>query len=151
LKIGLNFIGEYNLASPDHEVTTNIFIAPVYSTHETYRFVGVLQGRFYDEHGGRTKAWQEAREKMERAAAKKKEESSTLSCNSKWTQNEGSTIWCEDSMTPQPPSSPLVPRKDDGGRCVCIELEIARQDQNNKYSIYGDCAESAQECKFKTE
>ena len=68
-------------------------------------------------------------------------------CNSKWTQSDGSTIWCENSMS-SGASSSLVPRIVDapgGQRCVCVEVNIAITD-TAKYRAYPDCAQASQTC-----
>ena len=124
-------------------------------THETYKFVGVLQGRYYNKFGKRTRQWLKAKEKFDSAAALialREEEAKLMpGCNTKWAQDEDTTMWCEDSMVKQNPTSPLVPRKletEGAMKCVCVEWSTARNEPD-KYKTYPGCEGSAQTCFFK--
>ena len=79
------------------------------------------------------------------AAAKEEQVKANPPCNAKWTQDEGTKLWCEDSMVKQPLASPLVPRKVDDGtgntRCLCVEWTKAKGDPE-KYQAYGDCRDA---------
>jgi hypothetical protein len=65
-----------------------------YVKHDKYRHVGVLVGRYYDGAGKRRPAafpWDE----IARHATLQNERKQRMpQCNSKWTQAEGSTVWC---------------------------------------------------------
>jgi predicted heme/steroid binding protein len=126
-----------------------------YRSHETYKFVGVLHGRYYNEQGHRTDAWKQARARMNEANKEQSKGEEYLkqfpACNSRWTQQEGSTIWCEDSMKQQRPSSSLVPRTVDlrtGMRCVCVELDQATA-KPTEFKPYNNCEPTSQTCRIK--
>jgi hypothetical protein len=137
-----------------------------YAKHESYKPVGVVVGRYYDEEGRRRpEAFAPidaaiARDAAKRAAVKALEEQFPT-CNSKWTQGEGSEIWCTDDMggdayTEKPPRLPeqrLVPRKMQGPageRCACVSLDQATEDPHG-YVPYPKCNLKAQRCKWSEE
>ncbi|KAI3728621.1 hypothetical protein L6452_17260 [Arctium lappa] len=66
----------------------------------TYVFVGKLVGRYYDGEGNPTKYLKGVEAKAARGAQlmekQKKEEAKIPGCNSKWSQDEGSEVWCDD-------------------------------------------------------
>lgn len=61
-----------------------------------YRFVGKLVGRYYDAEGISTKYLKGVEAKAARGAQllekQKKEETKVVSCNSRWSQEEGSEV-----------------------------------------------------------
>ncbi|KAK0584065.1 hypothetical protein LWI29_007060 [Acer saccharum] len=66
----------------------------------SYKFVGKLVGRYYDNQGNPTKYLKGAEAKAARGAQlmekQKTEEAKQPSCNSKWSQEEGGEVWCDD-------------------------------------------------------
>lgn len=66
----------------------------------TYTFVGKLVGRYYNSEGNPTKYLKGVEAKAARGAQlmekQKKEEAKVPSCNSKWSQDEGSEVWCDE-------------------------------------------------------
>ncbi|XP_058189046.1 membrane-associated progesterone-binding protein 4 [Rhododendron vialii] len=65
----------------------------------TYIFVGKLVGRYYDSEGNPTKYLKGAEAKAARGAQlmekQKNEEAKLPTCNSRWSQEEGSEVWCD--------------------------------------------------------
>ncbi|PWA34363.1 membrane-associated progesterone binding protein 4 [Artemisia annua] len=65
----------------------------------TYIFVGKLIGRYYNSEGNPTKYLKGVEAKAARGAQlmekQKQEEAKVPGCNSKWSQNEGSEVWCD--------------------------------------------------------
>lgn len=63
-----------------------------------YKFVGKLVGRFYDENGNPTAALKEAEGFMIEAQKEKdlkaENDKKLPPCNSEWTQEKGSRVWC---------------------------------------------------------
>lgn len=61
-----------------------------------YRFVGKLVGRYYDAEGNPTKYLKGVEVKAARGAQllekQKEEEAKVVSCNSRWSQEEGSEV-----------------------------------------------------------
>jgi hypothetical protein len=138
-----------------------------YAKHETYTRVGVVVGRYYDEEGRRRPGAFAAidaaiaRDVAKKATLKALEEQFP-SCNSKWTQGEGSEIWCTDDMggdayaeppPPRPYEERLVPRKMQGPageRCGCVSLDLATADSQT-YVPYPKCNPNSQRCKWSEE
>ncbi|PWA66354.1 membrane-associated progesterone binding protein 4 [Artemisia annua] len=65
----------------------------------TYIYVGKLIGRYYNSEGNPTKYLKGVEAKAARGAQlmekQKQEEAKVPGCNSKWSQNEGSEVWCD--------------------------------------------------------
>lgn len=63
-----------------------------------YTYVGRLIGRYYDQDGKPTEALKEAKEKMKEGQRLRKlqqdENKRYPGCNSRWSADEGSTVWC---------------------------------------------------------
>ena len=63
-----------------------------------YTYVGRLVGRYYDSHGEPTPALLQARQKIKEGQRLRKlqegENKRFPGCNSRWSQDEGSTVWC---------------------------------------------------------
>ena len=122
------------------------------STHETYRFVGVLEGRYYDKQGRRTQAWLDALAKAriadEQKRMQKELEKKFPNCNSKWEQGVGTTIWCTNDLI-KPAGHNLVPRmsrsEELGSRCACMEYEVVKDDKT-RYREYDGCSSESQTC-----
>ena len=65
-----------------------------------YTFVGKVIGNFYDKDGKETVALKDFHEKLKnglKAREKDKEEKTIFpECNSKWSKEEGTQVWCTD-------------------------------------------------------
>lgn len=63
-----------------------------------YTYIGKVIGRYYDENGSPTPALKKAKKLIKEGKLlrdKQKEDDKKLPpCNSKWSQNEGSEVWC---------------------------------------------------------
>ena len=63
-----------------------------------YTYVGRMIGRYYDNEGNPTEALKAAREKIKEGKKLKKDQEAFSKkfpgCNSKWSQDEGATVWC---------------------------------------------------------
>ena len=119
-----------------------------YHDHAKYTYRGKLHGRFYDENGRGTPALEAAQVKLAKGdadrnaaeAAKKK----YPSCNMKWTQEHGGSLWCEDATK--------VPRKMRQGetqRCACFSLQEAAAavaDPALDLELYDGCDAQATKC-----
>jgi len=127
-----------------------------YRTHATYKFVGVVKGRYYNQHGKRTRQWREIKAKFDSAAeqiTKNEQEAKKYpACNTKWTQDQGTVLWCEDSMSNGAYlGSPLVPRKLETAemiRCVCVEYDLVKANEA-QFKVYANCEGKQQVCEFK--
>ena len=75
-----------------------------------------------------------------------KERKKYTNCNSRWSQNEGASVWCEDKMIPEAKYS-VVPRQINdiaGARCVCVEN--GDFDPKIKLRQFKDCDAGASKC-----
>jgi len=126
-----------------------------YETSTEYKFVGVVQGKFYDKFGNPTPylkhytdlAKQGLQERQEKEKAKLQEPP----CNSKWTQDTGAEVWCTKKSGGISRSWVGVPRKRFSQRkgksteCVCVRTaELAKQDPT--LQIYEGCDPEATRC-----
>ena len=138
-----------------------------YVSHETYTQVGRVVGRHYDETGRPLGnfPWEELRRKEEREADVKNR---LPQCNSRWTKDSGSTVWCslksggvERSWVGVPrlyrealdPAMASTGGKDyepsasqSNGRCACAPpAEVARKPPYLRE--YPGCGADSKECK----
>jgi hypothetical protein len=124
--------------------------------HEKYKFIGVLQGRYYNREGRRTRQWVQAKTKIDNAekeiAEREAENKKLPPCNSRWSSEQGTTLWCEDSMiSGVVVESPLVPRQMDRNgqvECVCVEWNKAKASPE-LFSTYNGCVGGDQHCQYK--
>ncbi|WIA40808.1 hypothetical protein OEZ86_004486 [Tetradesmus obliquus] len=118
--------------------------------HKTYTYQGKLIGRFYDAAGAATAALDSlharAKEGEALKAAREAEEANWPSCNSKWTADEGGSVWCDDGMYPRKLFMEMK-----GGRavwrCACFK-ELGWSDVRK---VYVDCYPDAHSCKTNPE
>ncbi|KAL0439601.1 UNVERIFIED_CONTAM: Membrane-associated progesterone-binding protein 4, partial [Sesamum latifolium] len=102
----------------------------------TYIFVGKLVGRYYDNEGNPTKYLKGVEAKAARGAQllekQKKEEAKLASCNSKWSQEEGSEVWCDNGyprLVQRPLEIALTGKM--SKRCACFqEDQLGQAGQN---------------------
>ncbi|KAG6438043.1 hypothetical protein SASPL_102976 [Salvia splendens] len=92
----------------------------------TYIFVGKLVGRYYDAEGNPTKYLKGVEAKAARGAQllekQKKEEANVVSCNSRWSQEEGSEVWCDEGyprLVQRPVEIALTGKM--SKRCACFK------------------------------
>ena len=131
-----------------------------YVQHENYTFVGVVVGRHYDANGTNisTFPWARLKVQEERAAAIK---AALPDCNSRWTQADGSELWCTTRSGGVEREWVGVPRvydpsrdpalEDDGAtgeRCVCAPPEeVAKAPPYLRE--YAGCEPTAERCFVK--
>ncbi|KAL2938863.1 Membrane-associated progesterone-binding protein 4 [Bienertia sinuspersici] len=115
----------------------------------TYIFVGKLVGRYYDYEGKPTKHLKAAEAKAARGVQllekQKHEEEKIPNCNSKWSQDEGGEVWCDDGyprLMQRPLEIALTGKM--SKRCVCIREEDLEQPG---LQVYEGCSYYAQACK----
>lgn len=108
-----------------------------YRTHDTYKFVGVVEGRYYHRNGSRTEQWKLARKAM--LPEPKKEEPEFPSCNMKWDSNNGAVSWCDDGGVPR------IAVK--STRCFCVPLDIARK-RSAEFQPHKNCPETNIRCEI---
>ncbi|GAB2223594.1 hypothetical protein Droror1_Dr00017735 [Drosera rotundifolia] len=114
----------------------------------TYKSVGRLIGRYYGDQGQPTKYLKGAEVKAARGAQllekQKNEESKLSSCNSRWSQNEGGEVWCDNGyprLVQRPVEIALTGKM--SKRCTCIEEEELDQPG---LETYQDCDYLAKSC-----
>ncbi|CAI0374826.1 unnamed protein product [Linum tenue] len=115
----------------------------------TYTFVGKLVGPYYDEHGNPTKSLKGVEAKAARgkqlAEKQKKEEAKQTSCNSRWSQDEGGEVWCDDGfprLVQRPMEIALTGKM--SRRCACFKEEELGQPG---LEVYKDCDHLAKSCR----
>ncbi|GAB2275189.1 Membrane-associated progesterone-binding protein 4 [Dionaea muscipula] len=114
----------------------------------TYKFIGRLMGRYYDKQGQATKHLKGAEVKAARGAQllekQKMEENKLPSCNSRWSQNEGGEVWCDNGyprLVQRPVEIALTGKMSKS--CTCIKEEELDQPG---LEIYQGCDYLAKTC-----
>ncbi|KAF6262822.1 hypothetical protein COO60DRAFT_1699115 [Scenedesmus sp. NREL 46B-D3] len=118
--------------------------------HKSYTYKGKLIGRFYDAEGAATAALESVHARAQEGevlkAAREAEEANWPSCNSKWTQDDGGSVWCDEGMYPRKLFMEMK-----GGRavwrCACFK-ELGWSDVRK---VYVDCDPDAHLCKTNAE
>ncbi|GFP98914.1 membrane-associated progesterone-binding protein 4 [Phtheirospermum japonicum] len=114
------------------------------------RFVGKLVGRYYDGEGNPTKYLKGVEAKAARGSQllekQKNEEAKVASCNSKWSQEDGSEVWCDEGY-PR-----LVQRSLEialtgkmSKRCACFKEDELSQ---SGLEVYEGCDYLAKKCRL---
>ena len=135
--------------------------------HKDYTCTGVVVGEFYDEAGKHKTALVElaklVRESVKIKTDKEADEKRFPSCNSHWTKEEGTTLWCSDKSGGVERDWVGVPRLykapgDISTRCACIrtigpssEANIVgnRGDLDSpNIKVYKGCDETSVSCKI---
>ncbi|XP_022875114.1 membrane-associated progesterone-binding protein 4 isoform X1 [Olea europaea var. sylvestris] len=116
----------------------------------TYVFVGKLVGRYYDIEGNPTKYLKGAEAKAARGAQllekQKIEEAQVPSCNSRWSQDEGSEVWCDDGyprLVQRPVEIALTGKM--SKRCACFKEDELGQ---SGLEVYDGCNYFATKCQL---
>lgn len=104
-----------------------------------YTFVGKLIGRYYDSEGNPTEALNEAKAVIKEGQKLKKlqeaENKRFPGCNSRWSLEEGSTVWCSQNSAGINRDWAGVPRKmfkpgKKDPTCVCVKTTGPSSDTN---------------------
>ncbi|CAL5436116.1 unnamed protein product [Camellia sinensis] len=113
-------------------------------------FVGKLVGRYYDSEGNPTKYLKGAEAKAARGAQlmekQKNEEAKLPSCNSRWSQDTGSEVWCDNGYPRliQKPLEMAITGKV-SKRCACFNEEELNQPG---LEVYSGCDHFAKLCRL---
>ncbi|KAE8706761.1 Membrane-associated progesterone-binding protein 4 [Hibiscus syriacus] len=115
----------------------------------SYKFVGRLVGRYYDSQGNPTKYLKGAEAKAARGAQlmeKQKEmEAKQPSCNSRWSQDDGGEVWCDNGfprLVQRPLEIALTGKM--SKRCACYNED--QLDQPG-LEVYSGCDYLANRCR----
>lgn len=120
-----------------------------YDEHEVYKKVGMVEGRWYRHETGKPDEpfpWLRLEQKKELQKSLKER---FPDCNSRWSQKEGTEVWCTTLSGGVQREWVGVPRKffpegADRERCACIN----EGDMNEPgLTPYADCAPDARRCK----
>nr|XP_027065094.1 membrane-associated progesterone-binding protein 4-like isoform X2 [Coffea arabica] len=146
-----NFTGDgltdslQGLSSP--ELVTSYFISLCFTIA---RYVGKLDGRYYDSKGNPTKYLKGVEAKAARGAQllekQKDEEAKVPSCNSRWSQDEGSEVWCDDGyprLVQRPIEIALTGKM--SKRCACYKEDELEQ---AGLEVYEGCDFFAKKCRI---
>ncbi|KAL0361287.1 UNVERIFIED_CONTAM: Membrane-associated progesterone-binding protein 4, partial [Sesamum radiatum] len=123
----------------------------------TYIFVGKLVGRYYDNEGNPTKYLKGVEAKAARGAQllekQKKEEAKLACCNSKWSQEEGSEVWCDKGyprLVQRPLEIALTGKM--SKRCACFQEDqlgqAEIQNSNKNVNRVRQISNAATNCKL---
>ncbi|CAH9072896.1 unnamed protein product [Cuscuta epithymum] len=117
---------------------------------KTYIFVGNLYGRYYDSKGNPTKYLRGAEAKAARGAQllekQKNEEEKIPGCNSRWSQDEGSEVWCDEGyprLVQRPIEIAITGKM--SKRCACFKNDELEQ---QGLEVYEGCDYFAQKCRL---
>ncbi|XP_062107058.1 membrane-associated progesterone-binding protein 4 [Humulus lupulus] len=115
----------------------------------SYTFVGKLVGRYYNSEGNPTKYLKGAEAKAARGAQllekQKVEEAKQSSCNSRWSQDEGGEVWCDDGyprLIQRPIEIALTGKM--SKRCACFSKEELDQ---SGLEVYEGCDYLGKTCR----
>lgn len=115
----------------------------------SYTFVGKLVGRYYDNQGNPTKYLKGAEAKSARGAQllekQKAEEAKQPGCNSRWSQDEGGEVWCDNGfprLVQRPVEIALTGKM--SKRCACF---LEDQLDQPGLEVYEGCDYLAQTCR----
>ncbi|XRB01239.1 cytochrome b5 heme-binding domain-containing protein [Pycnococcus provasolii] len=115
--------------------------------HETYKFVGVLAGgAFFDNSGTPTARRVSLLSRADSAKAAqalaKEQEKQFPACSSRWTQQDGGTVWCDAGEYPRRIDKPSAPGGVVAERCACFS-DVGVNDQRR---LYDGCAPHSSKC-----
>ncbi|XP_077996339.1 neuferricin-like [Glandiceps talaboti] len=138
--------------------------------HKDYRYVGKLQGRFYDENGNPTEELAKVQTLMAKGLEEKKsnedEKKKFPPCNSEWTQKSGGRVWCSNKSGGIQRDWVGVPRKmfkpgSTQSRCACVRTsgppsyDAESKDHPNRGDLdnpnlkeYDNCNPTENSCKL---
>lgn len=118
--------------------------------HETYKYVGNLQGRFFDAQGGKTAARARLEAAVHEAERLRKEqearERENPRCSSRWTRDTGGEVWCEPPRVPRKVTEFVAGQK--RTRCACFREHSWTEDT---LQLFGSCAPDASRCRVPQE
>ncbi|KPJ06246.1 Neuferricin [Papilio machaon] len=119
-----------------------------------YKFVGFLNGRYYDEHGTETNYFKQFKSKLKECETEKinqeKENLKYPPCNIAWNEEEGSHVWCTKTSGGIARNWVGVPRQlftpgEEKPRCVCVNYDMD-SDSTNLLKKYADCPDTSTMC-----
>lgn len=115
--------------------------------HKEYKYVGKLDGYFYNSKGEMTNNYLRVMEKLQIAKEQKNEdkldEQMFPPCNSEWSQAKGGFVWCSESSGGIERNWVGVPRKyfrsgKTEPRCACVRTTGPPTDDRQSKSNNGD-------------
>ncbi|CAH2073500.1 unnamed protein product, partial [Iphiclides podalirius] len=119
-----------------------------------YKFLGLLEGRFYDTQGEETKYLKKVKSKLkdcrEDEINAEKENQKYPPCNAMWNEDETSRVWCTKSSGGITRDWVGVPRLlftpgEEYPRCVCVNLGNENS-STNLLKLYDNCPQSSTSC-----
>lgn len=136
---------------------------------EEYTYVGKLIGRYYDKDGNPTEEYKQSRRAIEDAKRNKlnmeKEKELFPPCNSEWSREKGTRVWCTDKSGGVERNWVGVPRKyfkpgQTEPRCACVKNSGSpsgsSDNSNNRGDLdnaniqqYPNCPPDASSCTWK--
>ncbi|EFJ48787.1 hypothetical protein VOLCADRAFT_90628 [Volvox carteri f. nagariensis] len=115
--------------------------------HKQYTYKGRLVGRFYNSEGRPKRLLKRIEEEAARAKSdeelQREVEAQWPSCNVRWTESEGGTVWCDGGAYPRKVFMQLPGGNKPTTKCACFQ-ELGWSDLRQ---VYPDCAPDAHSCK----
>eukprot|EP01025_Chloroclados_australasicus_P031009 TRINITY_DN3127_c0_g3_i3.p1 TRINITY_DN3127_c0_g3~~TRINITY_DN3127_c0_g3_i3.p1 ORF type:complete len:608 (-),score=45.67 TRINITY_DN3127_c0_g3_i3:490-2055(-) len=120
-----------------------------YRTHETYTFVGVVEGLFYDKQGKELELLHKV-EKLAKVAEqwdkeKKELEQVIPNCNKKWSAKEGGEVSCSDGKYPRLITE-TYGENQTRERCGCFD----KPGWSDTRKLYDDCNPPSSRCHLQS-
>ncbi|XP_067123941.1 neuferricin [Centruroides vittatus] len=135
---------------------------------EEYIYVGKLIGRYYDKNGNPTEEYKSTRQAIEQAKQDKvnsdKEKKLFPPCNSEWSREKGTRVWCTNKSGGVERDWVGVPRKlfkpGQQERCACVKdsgspsgssknIDDRGDLDNPNLKVYANCAPDSTSCSWK--
>ncbi|XP_041977157.1 neuferricin homolog isoform X2 [Aricia agestis] len=123
---------------------------------EKYIYIGVLNGRYYNENGEETKYMAILKERISECRKAKEEEKRQEKlfppCNMAWSKDEGTRVWCTGSSGGVLRNWEGVPRQlytpgEAKPTCVCVSEDKLN---NSLLKEYENCPETSKQCIVKS-
>ena len=112
-----------------------------YKEHKTYKYVGLHHGKYFNGNGSPTETFVNMEKCAENEIYRNKQEKDNGidSCNTKWSIDEGSVLWCSPDKVPRRAYDVDTSRSDsDSSRCVCFPKECALKDNVDDFFVNPD-------------
>jgi len=120
-----------------------------------YTYIGKVIGNFYDKDGNETLALKDFYEKLKRGTEAKEQDNEDKKtfpeCNSKWSKEEGTLVWCTNESGGVKRDWTGVPRMfftpgQTDHRCACVQEKLLR---DSRVRLYPGCGVTEVSCKVQ--
>lgn len=122
--------------------------------HKDYKFVGLLEGEFFDKDGNPKQQVVWIQQQLAKAAEEKRNEQEDKKmfppCNASWQQGKGSEVWCTNESGGIKRDWDGYPRQrfkqgSTSPACICVK---DANDPNPSLRVYENCEPTSKRCKI---